>query len=97
MFTFSILHYNRGILEEGDEKVAGLQVGIQRQFWVVHHYKVYVQIKLQSNIITAVKILSNIFFKSCGETGYIYKLNSENIIMINQKTVQGYTNQLFHK
>lgn len=37
-FTFSILHYNGGVLEEGDEKVARLQVGIQRQFWVVHHY-----------------------------------------------------------
>lgn len=38
LFTFSILHYNGGILEESNEKVAGLQVGIQRQLWVVHHY-----------------------------------------------------------
>lgn len=37
LFTFSILHYDRGILEEGNEKVAGLQVGIQGQLWVIHH------------------------------------------------------------
>lgn len=38
LFTFSVLHHNGGILEEGDEKVTSLQVWIQRQFRVVHHY-----------------------------------------------------------
>lgn len=37
-FTFSVLHYDGGVLEEGDEEVAGLQVGIQRQLRVAHHY-----------------------------------------------------------
>lgn len=37
LFTFCILHYNGGVLEERDEKVARLQVGIERQLWVVHH------------------------------------------------------------
>lgn len=36
-FTFCILHYNGGVLEERDEKVARLQVGVERQLWVVHH------------------------------------------------------------
>lgn len=37
LVTFSVLHYNGGVLEEGNEKIARLQVGIQRQLWVVHH------------------------------------------------------------
>lgn len=37
LLTFSVLHYYGGVLEEGNEKVAGLQVGIQRQLWVTHH------------------------------------------------------------
>ena len=34
--TFGVLHDDGGVLEEGDEQVAGLQVGVQRQLRVVH-------------------------------------------------------------
>lgn len=70
LFTFSILHYNGGILEEGDKKVAGLQVGIQRQLWVVHHCTTDIQTQRQLHIIPAVKMPPTFFLITEKEDKY---------------------------
>lgn len=49
-FTFSILHYNGGVLQEGNEKIAGLQVWIQWQLRVVHHCTAKEQITLTQQL-----------------------------------------------
>lgn len=58
--TFSVLHHNGGVLEEGDEEVAGLKVGIERQFWVVHHCNTAFEASHVTNVVEALIILRNV-------------------------------------
>ncbi len=87
LFTFSVLHHNGGVLQEGDEKVACLQVGIQRQFWVVHHYTANIHIKSHWHIITADTILRKVLCNHYGEGAHVHKWNRKKKIYCNLYSV----------